>query len=156
MNELWRENKAVTVNSKNTCKYCASSTRLQPLSLWGHWEDIHYYCDQHIKIAQHFHAVKKVAFLEFYSIEEHRNSLPEPLLQLYNEWSDDLHHVEQEKMNQDVTPLEQRIERFEEKWQIIKAQKRLQRIQAEQERGATQKEKSKTLFQKLLKRKALF
>ncbi|MDQ0245228.1 hypothetical protein J2S09_002804 [Bacillus fengqiuensis] len=153
MNELLRENKTETVNSKNTCKYCASITRLLPLSLWGNLEDTHYYCDQHIKIAQHFHAVRKAAFLEFYSIEEHRISLPEPLVQLYNEWSNDFHHVEQGNTNQDVTQLEQRIERFEEKWKIIKAQKRLQRIQVEQEREAIQQEKSKTFFQKLLKKK---
>ncbi|WP_078408756.1 hypothetical protein [Priestia abyssalis] len=153
MNELWRENKISTINSKHTCNCCASITGLQPLSLWDNPEDTHYYCDQHIKIAQQFHAVRKVAFLEFYSIEEYRNSLPEPLVQLYNEWSGNFHHVEQAKVNQDVTPLEQRIDRFEEKWQIIKAGKRLQRMQAEQEREALQKEKSKPFFQKLLKKK---
>ena len=153
MNELLRENKTTKAHSNHTCKCCTSSTRLQPLSLWDNSEDTHYYCDQHIKIAQHFHTVRKVAFLEFYSIEEHRISLPEPLVQLYNEWSIDLPYVEQENMNQDVTQLEQRIEKFEEKWQAIKARKRLQRIQTELEKEAIQQEKSKTFFQKLLKKK---
>ncbi|HWO97614.1 MAG TPA: hypothetical protein VNM45_15040 [Bacillus sp. (in: firmicutes)] len=151
MNELLDEERA-RLNIKKACNYCDSITTLHPLSLWDKPEEIYYYCDQHIRIAQHFNTIRKIAFLEFYSIEEHRSSLPEPLFHLYNKWWNDIYEVKQEKTKQEIMQLERRVYRFEEKWQVIKAQKRLQRIQARKEREALQKEKTKTFFQKLFQK----
>lgn len=46
MDERLGENEPEAVNRKNACKYCASVTKLHPLSPWDNSEEIHYYCDR--------------------------------------------------------------------------------------------------------------
>jgi secreted PhoX family phosphatase len=151
MNGRFPEEKIKEMNMKNTCKYCASTKGLHRISFLTQPKENEYYCDQHVQDAKSFNAVRKTAFLEFYSIEDHRNDLPKSLLCLYHEWSNEPHQIEQNIAAQEQ--LELRVTQFEEKWQVVKAQKRLQRIQAEKERNAIQKETSKNIFQKLFKTK---